>query len=447
MLHIYYLLYFIISTAVAENPRKTCSNLGLQLEGGIIELENRTKPLRYALDGILDVAVATLGIPLNSLGIFILCRRKNRPLFLSLMLCLFSIDSLVLVTTILTKSLLIAINNEYVIVTITFLYPYFSHPVLHIAVYSSVWLTVLMSYERYQALKNPIEYSHKNRMPNFQKKRVLTNIFIVGLFSTIFNIEKFLEYKTVDVSKKGQIYIWEDKQPWISSKEKFDEPPITFNSSDVCPFVKETNWTQNEIFVNYLFWSDFILRGILPLILLIFFNLNIFFFIKRENKTIHQSLGTSHENNAKLQEIKMAKIFLSIVSAFIVCYAFWYVPKIIKAFDKLLCEDSSSMDTDDGVPYSVCCYDQMIWYHIIEYVGNILITLNSSINLVLYGLTGETFKKDAKDVLNDFVHTKCSAFTCGRRTGKPKLLSALFSTVETEMVELPRESSKFIQTP
>ena len=85
MLHIYYLLYFIISTAVAENPRKTCSNLGLQLEGGIIELENRTKPLRYALDGILNVAVATLGIPLNSLGIFILCRRKNRPLFLSLM--------------------------------------------------------------------------------------------------------------------------------------------------------------------------------------------------------------------------------------------------------------------------------------------------------------------------------------------------------------------------
>ena len=131
----------------------------------------------------------------------------------------------------------------------------------------------------------------------------------------------------------------------------------------------------------------------------------------------------------------MATTFLAIVAAFIICYSLWYVHEIIRAIETVYCtkEDVEDDDYDDyeddyndydqsspkvettttrpdeSLTDVICCAQYQLWYYLIIYLSNVLITVNSSINIILYGFSGEKFRREAKAIIcNIFVSSKCA---------------------------------------
>ena len=386
-------------------------------------VDNAKVEWEYWLYGVTNVSIATIGIFLNLLGIIVLFKNKDLPLFLNLMLSLFCIDVLFLVATILTQ---LQINIGGYSSFISYMYPYFSHPLQSISIYASVWMTIFMSFERYQALKNPVEYRQRSARPRFQKRRLCIYLCSIMTIAVVFNIPTFMEYELVYVDKEILELFVDMKYRTLQPGDDICE----LNNQNECvliddgqereflPFVRYTELQDNnEEFINYATWSRFVLQAVLPMILIIYLNGNTFYFMNREKKSIRTALDgrdNETEKKVKTRELKMARTFLAIILAFIICYIPIYISATIDALRKIdtLCPTGGFI-----INSPVCCYIYQLWYYIIFYFGNVLITLNSSINVLLYGFTGKKFRSDAKKIL-------CVPFTSSKCFSLPKLTSS-----------------------
>lgn len=343
----------------------------------------------YWIYGVLNICLASPGLVLNILGAYILFRRKHRVLFVNLMLSLFVIDSIVLTTTLLTQGLLnLGGYNSFIV----YAYPYLLYPCFYASLYGSVWMTIVMSFERYKALKDPVGYRQRSGRSEFQKRRLVILVCAVALFSFLSNIVRFLHYKIAYVSEIiHQLYHGLNKDI-LNQYDTLGEgmPGPKF------PYLQETIVSKDPMFTNFVFWWDFLFRAMLPLILLIFLNFNIYKFIKRETRQIQKNLNNNSDNNVRNQEVTLGKTLLAIVVAFIICYIPWYVPQLLNAIKKLHCPEKRII-TDALSP--ICCIQDHIWYPIWSDVSSVLITLNSSINVILYGFSGEKFRNEVKSSL------------------------------------------------
>jgi hypothetical protein len=397
----------------------------------------------YWVNGVVKLSVAFVGLLANTLGICTLFKTKERFLFVNLMLSLFFIDSIVLVTTMLSQ-LHIGYSSF-----ISYLYPYVTYPIHQISLYASVWMTVIMSHERYQALKDPIAYRHRLARPRFQTHRLCKYLSVVIILSFILNIVKFLQYEIAYLE-------WPHLRNYYDGG--FDEPKKILNYCDfacgtnpctnmtylctnpVFPYLRKSKLlANNTFFINIVSWCDLLFRGVIPVILLIFFNLSVYQIIKKENLVIHKTLDTSDDHKVKHQETKMARTLLAIVIAFIFCYMPWYVPTIIYSLEKF---DSICPDVPTTTISPICCCQYTLWYFLFEYLGNVLITLNSSINVLLYGFTAEKFRNEAKSmIMNAFNYLKCPciehiekhiSYNTGKSQRRPSF-QAYSNTIGTEM--------------
>ena len=391
------------------DPLSPCQKIGMDISDDI----NAAKmEWDYWVNGVTKIFVACVGLLMNILGICTLFKTKDRFLFVNLMLSLFFIDSVVLVTTMLSQ-LHIGYSSF-----ISYLYPYVTYPAHQISLYASIWMTVIMSHERYQALKDPVSYRQRLGRPRFQTYRLYKYLSVVIILSLVLNIVKFLQYEIAYLE-------WPLLKQYYHGG--FNEPKKILNYCDfacgthpcfntthscnnpVFPYLRESKLSDsNTTFINFVSWCDLLFRGVIPVILLIFFNLNVYQFIKKENFVINKTLDTITNQKAKQQEIKMARTLLAIVVAFILCYAPWYVPTIINSLEKF---ESICPTSEDDIPLTtispICCCQYTLWYFVFEYIGNVLITLNSSINVLLYGFTGEQFRKEAKSmIINTFNYLK-----------------------------------------
>ena len=169
-----------------------CADIGFKQSS---DFDEQVSFWDYWIYGVLNICVASPGLVLNILGIYILFRRKHRGLFVDLMLSLFVIDSVILTTTLLIQGLLnLGGYNSFIV----YAYPYFLYPCFYTSLYGSVWMTIVMSYERYKALKDPVGYRQRSGRSEFQKRRLIIFVCVVVLFSFVSNIVRFLHYKIMD---------------------------------------------------------------------------------------------------------------------------------------------------------------------------------------------------------------------------------------------------------
>ena len=152
-----------------------------------------TKLWFFWVDGVAHMSVCACGLLMNLFGIFILQKGKAKPLFTRLMIVLFTIDSFVLGTRMLCALFRnFKVQNSF----LTCLYPYFIHPLTFVACSTSIWMTVVMSHERYLALHNPVVYRQAMGSAKSQKNQVLRYLTIVVSFSVAANVLKFFDTGT-----------------------------------------------------------------------------------------------------------------------------------------------------------------------------------------------------------------------------------------------------------
>ena len=171
----------------------------------------------------------------------------------------------------------------------------------------SAVVTVSLSIERYLAVwQCTSEISNK----------VL--FWVPIIFSIFYNVPKFFELGWAKPDNKTQIS----------------------NLTEVPNYVMPTDLRKNEIYFQvYFVWSNFILNGIVPFVLLITLNVLILNQLrvygnsvkKKKNGNSQLLQPRIHQHGAderRQAQVHMAKVSIIIVAIFIVCHSIKWVPNI-----------------------------------------------------------------------------------------------------------------------
>ena len=75
------------------------------------------------------------------------------------------------------------------------LFPHVVYPIRNIAFTASIFMTVAIAYERYSAIKNPIQHYQLLRSRKFRRNMLFKYISVVVIFAVVFNLPKFFETK------------------------------------------------------------------------------------------------------------------------------------------------------------------------------------------------------------------------------------------------------------
>eukprot|EP00094_Tigriopus_californicus_P004760 TCALIF_04580-PA protein Name:"Similar to FR FMRFamide receptor (Drosophila melanogaster)" AED:0.19 eAED:0.19 QI:25/0/0.5/0.5/1/1/2/0/244 len=188
-----------------------------------------------------------------------------RNSFNFLLIALFFMDSCYLV-----GSITEAIRKSFNAATSLHLYmfPYFLYPCLSIAMTCSVFMTVAVALERYIAVHYPIDYSQAINSPEACRRRLFKYVIPVVIMAVFVNAPKFFE------STVGEHAIL--THPNTSMLQIGNgSVPIQVSDADITYIkrIEVTDLRKDPTYtIYYNNWTRLMLIGIVPFILLIYFN-------------------------------------------------------------------------------------------------------------------------------------------------------------------------------
>ena len=318
--------------------------------------------------GVLSIFTSALGIILNTISICVLCNRRIRAsLFNRLLVSLAIMDSLFLATTIfdaLTRKLITQSSFHHVFIFVHILYPARS-----MLICSSTYLTVGLSYERYAFLTKPIHQRARHNTNTYCRLALYCSLIIT--FSILYYIPRFFDLEL-------------EKLPCESS----EAGGMNFNCSEQYDIIP-TKIRQNP---NYILWyinvSNLMVTGVIPGVLLGFFNYKISKSLKKSNLTRASMVSRQRSTTVKQQHKNNSDhgrtlVLFAIVILFFVCHALRIVLNIEEVAN-LASESDSKIET---------CPILRFWAVVLIPVSNLLIQVNASANFFIYCFCDRVFKE------------------------------------------------------
>ena len=303
----------------------------------------------FVVPGILLNVIGLLGLIGNTLSIIVLSRPQMRQSINCILIGLASFDSILLVTSILMLGIpaifdfLVSQSSEvYHPPGFDLFHFYFTKvfPFITPTVYSigmivqtgSVYLTIAVTLERFVAVCLPFR---SRSLCTYGRARY--GVSLVALFAIVYNLPRFWEIK------------WQTTYPYGP------DIPIT----EVIP----TELRQNHYYVSiYYTWAYLIFMFFVPFSCLAIFNLLIYRQVRIANSE------RSRMSRQEQKEIGLATMLMVVVIVFFLCNVLALVVNILEhLFHKQ--------------------FPQMI------NINNLLITLNSSVNFIIYCIFNDKFKR------------------------------------------------------
>ena len=358
--------------------------------------------LKFWISGVSSCAVAVIGVILNSIAAFIIRSKYQKTnIFYQMLVSLLCIDIFVLITWINLSILLAFEANNPVVFN---LFPYLSMPLVLIAITASTFMTVAIAHERYLAVKAPMKYSQYMKTPSLQAFRLKIYIIIVLVLSVAVNAPHFFEYEVRYVSDIYNGTHHCNLTTYERSKHQQPSDNAEPIADSFSPYICNTEFGENPFYVNYYRnLAKLLLTGIVPFILLIFFNAYIYKSIRNRRSgraslfparisTLHQSIDKERSNphieeslglglssrkptntTRCKEEDNLTLVFFGIVSAFLLCHSL----KI-------------GLNFCDGVFGKV---GSTTINRILGHFSNFLVVLNSAINMIIYCLLNIKFRQ------------------------------------------------------
>ena len=214
-------------------------------------------------------------------------------------------------------------------------------PISMIAQMSSVWLTVVTSIERWVAVCHPLKAGSL-----CTTKRARLSVLGVVVVSICYNLPRFWEYTAVGVPKTDPSEANVTATHWTPNKTKMAEDHIYRYLYSTCMY--------------------FIFIFLLPLILITIFNVQLVYTLKKARKQ------WAHVNRRMKKEHKITLIPICIVIVFYICATPVLLANVI----------DSIFVTINSIQYDTYLV-----------VSNMLTTLNSAVNFIIYCMLGKKFRQ------------------------------------------------------
>ena len=256
---------------------------------------------------------------------------------------------------------------------------YFIWPFGHMVITASIFMTVVIAYERYRAVLHPLDHKLGERY------RVLRYLALVTVSAFVFNVTKFFEY----------------------------EPDNSGNSMRI------TELYMNKVYLVYnILVYRLLITCLIPSLMLIYMYSKIYTCIKKS----HGFRGgiDSEDNEVRKKEGKHARMFAGVVAVFIICQ----IPDVVVKTVHII----QYLQSVDKPP--ICL---LIWVK----VRDLCLLLNSAINIIIYTSMSEEFRSELRKAFHKFIR---GTFIF---TGRPHTpVNASSSVLENSVLEatLPRKT-------
>ena len=336
--------------------------------------------------GVIKTVIVIIGILMNILFCFILSRKQLRNVFNSLLIALAIFDTLFLILESTEKDYLSVSWNSGVLSQIQILlFPKLLYPLRRIVFFSSMYMTVAISLERYIAVTCPI--SLHLQLKNDKKAQII----------------RFLKYfVTVFVASI------------VVTIPNFFESEAIYNNTTQLLELEFTIYTHtpenSRVFVDMV---ALIATSVLPFATIMYLNARTYrvIFLRRKKQNVitenTQNLSDSRNSCQNLRrhmvsdegiqtaEEKLYIIFLFISILFLICH----LPRFVLDFDMIINNKKFSQCAKAGF---TIYYHSQIWDYSMSHIDSFLVIINSSLNSAIYCLYSSRYRAQMKQSLACF---------------------------------------------
>lgn len=338
----------IVSDIIATNATLSANNNNdnynwpeycepLAINSTLAEIDQDEDVLfHFVTYGILLNSIGVFGIFGNIISMIILSRPQMKSSINYLLIGLARCDTVLIITSMLLFGLpSIYSGTGYLFVYYYRIYPLIApiiYPIGMISQTISVYLTLTVTLERFVAVCHPLR---ARSLCTCGRARFYVVLIIV--FSILYNITRF----------------WE-----VTVRE------CVHNQYNVLIYrVHPSNLRNNHLYISiYIHWMYLVFMYFIPFSFLAILNTAIYRQVRRANQ--------ERQRLSRLQkkEIGLATMLLCVVVVFLICNAMALVSNVLEAF-----------------------YGKTI--DCLVETGNLMVTINSSVNFVIYVIFGEKFKR------------------------------------------------------
>ena len=320
-------------------------------------------------EGYGSVIVGFIGTLANSIAIIILTRYKELSAYFFnwLLTVLAIIDNIFL-----TCGVYEAVRQHfYQSSLMDHIYAGFLHPFRSMIMVSSIYMIVVLSYERHKAVSGTTRYqSTVNEILNPWRHLIMyVGPVIIG--SILFYVPKFfeLEMKSFIVEPSTN----------VSELKMTMEPNTGVEMSSKLAF---TPLRHNKIYVLwYVTIFNAVMTSGVPFLCLVYLNVKIYFGLKKIRQR-RCSLISNDQTNRARTNVSQATVLLTIVSIFVLCH----VLRLILNIAEIINHENERKASNNG------CLGVKYWMFIATVLSNFLVIVNSSTNLFVYCIVNKVFR-------------------------------------------------------
>ena len=319
----------------------------------------------------LQSILCIIGVLGNAFAISTLMRKNMRNNFNKLIIALSLFD---------TTNLLVTLVHIFTYATEAYalVFAYFLVPGSAFAERASIYMTVAIACQRFLAVRYPFKYGRKSL---HQVPIYVVSVFTLALITIIPIFFEFtVEYGNFD-------YDYEELAHNETTHTEISHNETTHNATNEVEMGMEQLYvfpTDMKMSIEYKVYEAFgglIIFGIIPFALLACFYIGIYKEIKASNSRTG-GLDSNEENKKK--EATLAKTFAAFVVTFFVCYTPQHVYRI---YEIIL---SNQTIRCGRLPFSAL--------YALE-ITQMLIVLNSAINVVIYTAVNNQFRNECKEMI------------------------------------------------
>ena len=344
------------------------------------------------IHGIGSLIVGLIGIVLNIIFIRVLtCPEFRNILFNKLILCLALSDIVFLFCSGYDSLRLNLLHFDHCSV-----HGYLQlivYPIRKISMCFSTYMTVILSFERFLAVTNPIKHRNRDHIGSSWLGRFLTYVspaFIVSFL--LYGTPLFFAFKMEDV--EGRRFGNDG-----SSNSTYEAAAM---DNRTCLSVW---WRLDK---NYILMFNnvgtFIITGMIPFLLLVIFNFKIYLSIRHASKQI-ESLnirrsstfrGNVNVNNQQIEEKKneilQSMVLFGIFILFFVCHL---LRVVLNLEEMIYFDELNKLEVIEN-QFGIECIKVQFWTAIASDISHLLLQVGSSSNFFIYGYLSKKFKAAIK---------------------------------------------------
>lgn len=335
------------------------------------------------VQGLAVMVFGCVGILVSVIAIIVLSDKKLSGIFFNkLIIALISFDLVYLMFSICDSIRLNFITKDFknhlYCSAPGYLVFFVIYPLRKILMCCSVYMTVVVAFERFSAVTNPITHRSSSRFSSLNMK-ALKYVTTVGLISVLYGIPLFFAFQ-IKEQEDGKACV----DVWLRSDENF--------------------------VLIYLNIISLIITGVAPFLLLAFFYCMIFITIKngmKIRKELEETTLTTASSTKCLiqtQEIKMEEkkgeivrsmILLWIVISFLICH----LPRISLNIEEMLSENDRVQTMETAKTLGLKCSPVHFWALIANDWSYLLLCMNPVMNVFVYCYFSTQFQKVLKGKL------------------------------------------------